>query len=144
MQPRLFQTVRADFARLVARKFAPDKLLLVGDEVDHFVGHRREDGVENTVCSGIAELDALRQNGGAPRFDLAIWFYPSEIEAASDEPILERLTTMVDNLILIPGAGADVSKRRPRLVMALAALGFFPNYDCDIVEIEAGAVRLIR
>jgi len=144
VQPRLFQTVRSDFARLVARKFAPDKLLLVGNEVGQFVEHRREDGVESTVCPGIAELDALRQNGSATRFDLALWFYPPDIEAANDGPILERLAALVDNLILIPGAGADVSKRRPRLVLALAALGFFPNYDCDIVEIEAGAVRLSR
>jgi GT2 family glycosyltransferase len=144
VQPRLFQTVRSDFARLVARKFAPEKLLLVGNEVGQFVEHRREDGVESTVCPGIAELDALRQNGRAPRFDLALWFYPPDIEDANDGPILERLAALVDNLILIPGAGADVSKRRPGLVLALAALGFFPNYDCDIVEIEAGAVRLSR
>ena len=103
-----------------------------------------EHDVKSTVCPGIAELDALRQNGSAPRFDLAIWFYPREIESANDAPVLERLATMVDDLILIPGAGADVAKRRPRLVIHLASLGFFPNYDCEIVEIEAGAVRLSR
>jgi GT2 family glycosyltransferase len=144
VQPRLFQNVRSDFARLVARKFAPRKLLLVGNEVDQFVDHRGEHDVESTVCPGIADLDALSQNGSTPRFDLAIWFYPREIESANDAPVLERLTTMVDDLILIPGAGADVAKRRPRLVVHLAGLGFFPNYDCEIVEIEAGAVRLSR
>jgi hypothetical protein len=75
------------------------------------------------------------------RFDLAIWFYPREIESVNDVPVLERLVTMVDDLILIPGAGADVAKRRPHLVIHLAGLGYFPNYDCDIVEIETGAVR---
>jgi GT2 family glycosyltransferase len=144
VQSRLFQTVRSDFARLVTRKFAPGKMLLVGNDVGQFAEPRREDGVESTVCSGIAELDALWQNHKAPRFELAIWFYPAEIEAANDGPVLERLATLVDNLILIPGAGADVSKRRPRLVLRLAALGFFPNYGCDIVEIDAGAVRLSR
>jgi GT2 family glycosyltransferase len=144
VQPRLFQTVRSDFARLVARKFAPGNLLLVGNEAGQFVGHRCEHGVESTVCVGIGELDALWQNGKAPRFDLAIWSYPPEIESANDAPILERLARLVDNLILIPGAGADVAKRRPRLVIRLAGLGFFPNYDCEIVEIEAGAVRLSR
>jgi O-antigen biosynthesis protein len=144
VQPRLFQSVRSDFARLVAHKFAPKKLLLVGSEVGQFAEPRREDHVESTVCSGIAELDALSQNGDAPRFDLALWFYPPEIDLANDAAILERLAALVDNLILIPGAGADVSKRRPRLVLRLAALGFYPNYDCDIIEIEAGAVRLSR
>ena len=144
MQPRLIQNVRSDFARLVARKFAPRKLLLVGNQASQFVEHRGEHDVKSTVCPGIAELDALRENGSAPRFDLAIWFYPREIESVNDVPVLERLVTMVDDLILIPGAGADVAKRRPRLVIHLASLGFFPNYDCDIVEIETGAVRLIR
>ena len=144
MQPRLIQNVRSDFARLVARKLAPRKLLLVGNQASQFVEHRGEHDVKSTVCPGIAELDALRENGSAPRFDLAIWFYPREIESVNDVPVLERLVTMVDDLILIPGAGADVAKRRPHLVIHLAGLGFFPNYDCDIVEIETGAVRLIR
>ncbi|MEO7723619.1 MAG: glycosyltransferase family 2 protein [Chthoniobacterales bacterium] len=142
MQPRFFQTVRSDFARLVARKFAPERLLLVGSEASQFAEVRRKDDVESTVCAGIAELDALPRNGSAPRFDLAIWFYPPEIEAAVDGPMVERLAAVAENLILIPGAGADVSKRRPGLVLRLAALGFYPTYDCEVVEIEAGAVWL--
>ncbi len=144
MQPRFFQTVRSDFARLVARKFAPEKLLLVGSDAMQFVDTRRKDEVEPTVCAGLAELDALPQNGSAPGFDLAIWFYPPEIEAAGDGEVMARLTKLVDNLILIPGAGADVSKRRPGIVLRLAKLGFYPTYDCEVVEIEAGAVWLSR
>ncbi|MGI8955601.1 MAG: glycosyltransferase family 2 protein [Chthoniobacterales bacterium] len=144
MQPRFFQTVRSDFARLVARKFAPRRLLLMGNDASQFVDVRRKDEVEDTVCTGIAELDAFQQNGSAPHFDLAIWFYPPEIEAPSDGPVLERLAALVDNLILVPGAGADVSKRRPVLVLRLADLGFYPSYDCEVVEIEAGAIWLSR
>ncbi|MDQ3415253.1 MAG: glycosyltransferase family 2 protein [Verrucomicrobiota bacterium] len=143
MQPRFFQTVRSDFARLVGRKFAPEKLLLVGNEAVQFAD-RRKDHPEDTVCSGIAELKALQQNGSAPRFDLAIWFYPAEFEAAGDGALLERLASLTDDLILIPGAGADVSKRRPGLVLRLADLGFFPTYDCEVVDMEAGAVWLTR
>jgi GT2 family glycosyltransferase len=144
VQPRIFPTIRSDFARLIARKFAPSRLLFVGNEAAQFSEQGRKDGLESTDCSGIAELDTLRQDGGGPRFDLAIWFYPLEIESANDGPVLERLTKLTDNLVLIPGAGADVAKRRPRLVMLLASLGFFPNYECDVVEIEPGAVRLTR
>ncbi|HSU86159.1 MAG TPA: glycosyltransferase [Chthoniobacterales bacterium] len=144
MQPRLLQSVRSDFVRVVAHKFGPKKLLLVGNDASHFAEPRREDHVESTVCSGTADLDAVRQNGNAPRFDLALWFYPPEVQPANDDAILQRLSTLADNLILIPGAGADVSKRRPNLVLRLAALDFHPKYDCDIVEIEAGAVLLSR
>ena len=144
MQLRHFQTVRPDFARLIARKFASARLLLVGSEVGQFTDQRPEDAIDSTICPGITELDALRQNGDAPQFDLAIWFYPPETGAAEDGSILDRLTALAEDLVLIPGTGADVAKRRPRLVTHLASCGFFPNYDCDIVDIEPGAIRLSR
>jgi GT2 family glycosyltransferase len=144
VQRPLFQTIRSDFARLIARKFAPARLLLVGNEAGQITDQRSEDEIESSVCPGITELDALRQDGSAPQFDLAIWFYPLEIGSAEDQPILDRLTALVDNLVLIPGAGADVAKRRPPLVMHLASRGFFPDYESDIVDIEPGAIRLSR
>ncbi|HXA09327.1 MAG TPA: glycosyltransferase family 2 protein [Chthoniobacterales bacterium] len=144
MQRPLFQTIRSDFARLIARKFAPARLLLVGNEAGQITDQRSEDEIESSICPGITELDALRQDGSAPQFDLAIWFYPLEIGSAEDQPILDRLTALVDNLVLIPGAGADVAKRRPPLVMHLASRGFFPDYESDIVDIEPGAIRLSR
>jgi GT2 family glycosyltransferase len=144
VQRPLFQTVRSDFARLIARKFAPARLLLVGAEAGQITDQRSEGDIESTICPGITELDALRQDGSAPQFDLAIWFYPLEIGSADDQPILDRLTTLVNNLVLIPGAGADVAKRRPPLVMHLASRGFFPDYECDIVDIAPGAIRLSR
>ncbi|MEO5754564.1 MAG: glycosyltransferase family 2 protein [Chthoniobacterales bacterium] len=144
MQPRLFPTVRADFARLVARKFGPARLLLVGSAVENLSDDPREHQSQITYYPGLSELEALRQNGTTPHFDLAIWAYPPEVEASHDGATLDQLATLVDHLILIPGPGADVTKRRPRLVLHLAGLGFFPNYDCDIVEIESGAIRLSR
>ena len=135
--------MRSDFARVIARKFAPARLLFVGSEVSQFVDLEEQDGIEGQICSGIPELDALRNRNDAAHLDLAIWFYPGEIETNEVE-VLDRLTNMADNLILIPGAGANAAKRRPHLVMALADYGFFPIYDSDIVEVDPGAVRLDR
>ena len=144
MQPRLFPTVRPDFVRLVARKFDPARMLLVGTAASTFVEQNEEEGPPTVYCSGPAELDALRQNGSSPHFDLAIWVYPPEVEAEDDGATLDQIAALAENLILVPGSGADVAKRRPRLVLHLAGLGFYPNYECDIVEIESGAVRLTR
>ena len=144
MQWRLFPTVRSDFARLIAQKFSPGRLLLVGGEAGQLLEQGREDEIASTICSGVAELDALPLAENMPRFDLAIWLYPPEIASTDDEPILGRLTRLTDNLVLIPGGGADAAKRRPRLVLHLASLGFFPNYDCDIVEIEPAAIQMSR
>jgi GT2 family glycosyltransferase len=144
VQPPLLPSSRSDFARLIARKFGPASLLLVGHEAAEFTEERARLGIECTSCTGITELEAVHPNAGVPRFDLAIWFYPPEAESSDDDTILQRLTTLVDNLVLMPGAGANVSKRRPKLVLELGNYGFFPNYDCDIVEIDSGAIRLTR
>ncbi len=145
MQPRLFYTVRPDFTRLVLRKFAPARLLLVGSASSTSLEEQPNDGPAVTSCPSLAELAALpREDGAATRFDLAIWSYPPEAEANLDEPTLDQLAARCHSLVLIPAAGADVAKRRPHLVTYLAALGFFPHYDCDVVEIDSGAVRLTR
>ena len=96
-----------------------------------------------TVCPGLAELDALEKTAALAASILAIWLYPRP-ENADDVPTLDRLTRLTDNLILIPGMGADAAKRRPQLVLYLAARGFFPDYDSDIVEIEPAAVQMSR
>ncbi len=144
MQPRLLPSSRSDFARLIARKFGPASLLLVGHEAAEFTEERARLGIECTSCTGITELETVHPNGSVARFDLAIWFYPPEAESSDDDTILRRLTTLVDTLVLMPGAGANVSRRRPKLVLELGHYGFFPNYDCDIVEIDSSAIRLTR
>ncbi|MEO7167373.1 MAG: glycosyltransferase family 2 protein [Spartobacteria bacterium] len=144
MQPRLFPSVRSDFARLIVQKFAPKSLLLFGNAAVQFADQRPEDGPAFTICNGLAELDALRQHERQPRFDLVVWFYPPQIEGGDDGPVLDRLAPLTNDVVLIPGAGANVAKRRPPLVLTLARLGFFPSYDCDIVDIQHGAIWLTR
>jgi GT2 family glycosyltransferase len=139
--------VRSDFARLIARKFAPARLLFLGNEANQFREQNMRDGLESTCVTTTDALEELARNSQErPQFDLAIWFYPAETETEpeADERMLQCLRNLVDNVVLIPGPGVNVSKRRPRLVLALASYGFVPNYDCDVVEIEAGAVRLTR
>lgn len=144
MERRLLQTVRSDFARLIARKFAPACVLVVGREPEELAEKWRHAKIESTLCSGLAELNALPQDGNLPRFDFAIWLYPNLEESGDDAAMLARLTSLVDDLILAPALGADTTKRRPQLVAQLHALGFVPDYSSDIVEIDPAAVRLRR
>lgn len=130
--------------RLIARRYAPARLLLVGNEAKCLSDQPTGDGGGCTSCTGLAELEAIEHNGSASRFDLAVWFYPPEIDPVQDESMLARLTTLSDHLILIPSAGANVAKRRPGLVRLLAVHGFLPDYGSEIVEIEPGAVQLSR
>ena len=116
MERRLLQTVRSDFARLIARKFAPARLLVVGREPEELAEKWRHAKIESTLCPGLVELNALPQNGHEPRFDLAIWLYPPQEESGDDAAMLARLTSLVDDLVLAPALGADTTKRRPQLV----------------------------
>ena len=141
MQRRLFQTARPDFARIVTRKFAPTRLLLVGGEAAQFVEQCRQEGVDTVSCAGICELEATSENGAGP-FDVAIWFYPVVSATAEDARTLDRLSTLASSLILVPANGADTAKRRPPLVAHLGTRSFFPNYDCDISDLEPAALHL--
>ena len=144
MQQRLFQTVRSDLARLIARRFAAARLLVVGRAPTEFAEKWGRAKIECVLCPGLTELSALPQNGSQPGFDTAIWFYPPQEESGDDTALLARLTALVDDLVLLSAIGADMTKRRPQLVKQLGALGFFPDYESDIVELEPGAVRLRR
>ena len=143
MQRHLFQTARSDFARLIARKFAPARLLLVGSEAGQIAEQWRQDQIDITSCPGVADVDAMARQRTS-RFDVAIWFYPPESIGHDDTEMLDRLANIAQELVLLPAAGADVAKRRPPLVQYLGTRGFFPDYACDIVEIETGAIRLCR
>ena len=141
MQRHPFQIARADFARIVTRKFAPTRLLLVGSEAAQFVEHCRQEGIDTVSCAGICELEALSENGAGP-FDVATWFYPAASATAEDIGTLDRLSTLASNLVLVPATGADAAKRRPPLVAYLGTRSFFPNYDCDISDLESAALQL--
>ena len=108
------------------------------------MGRAGEGDSTATVCRGFRELDALQKTGGGPLFDAAVWLYSSETGKADEMAILDQFTRLTDNLVLIPAAGADASRRRPRLVLQLAERGFFPDYDSDVAEIEPAAVQMGR
>ena len=141
MQWRLFQTARPDFARIVARKFAPARLLLVGSEAAQFVEQCRQEEIDTVSCAGIRELEGLSENG-ACLFDVAIWFYPAASATAEDVQTLDRLSALASSLVLVPGTGADPAKRRPPLVAHLGKRSFFPNYECDVSDLEPAAIEL--
>src|SRR5262249_54040609 len=134
-----------DFWGRAPRRFATGRVLLVGKEAMQLAAEQPgPKGLPSESLPGLAALEALQSNGSEPRFELAIWFYPPDAEGAQEDVLIARLTTLTDQLILLPGAGTNLAKRRPKLVTTLARLGFLPNYDSEIVEAEPAAVHLSR
>jgi GT2 family glycosyltransferase len=131
------------FAQLIARKFGRGPFLVIGPERTELERQFEGAGVHATIFPSIPELTAtLSKNGSRPRADLAIWFYPPD--NAQDEPAAEALGLFAETVLLVPEAGAEISKRRPHLVEAFRRAGLLPDYDCDLGDLEPGGLRLVR
>jgi len=73
-------------------------------------------------------------------FETAVWFYSSGEN--NDDRIAEALSRYADNILLLPGPGAEVAKRRPQLVQCFGRFGLMPDYECDLTELDPGALCL--
>ncbi|HEX8281001.1 MAG TPA: glycosyltransferase, partial [Chthoniobacterales bacterium] len=70
------------------------------------------------------------------------WIYPKA--SSDDASAIAELARVADIIVLLPGRGAEVAKRRPRLVEAFGKHGFAPDYECDVTELDSGAIQLSR
>lgn len=100
-------------------------------------------GVTATVLASSAELGSLlSQNGNRARVDLAIWLYPTD--NTDDERTAEMLVACARDILLVPGPGTEIARRRPELVECFGRAGLIPDYDCDLAELDPSALRLVR
>jgi glycosyltransferase involved in cell wall biosynthesis len=131
----------ADFARTISRTFAHGRFLIVGvrsQEVERqFAEAKREAFV---VWSSGDLATKLGQAEATTRFETAVWFYPSGEN--SDNRMVEALSHCAANIVIIPGPGANVARRRGQLVRCFGRFGFLPDYECDLIELDPGAVCL--
>lgn len=130
----------ANFALIISRKFADGRLLIVGSnlkELEHqFAEHKRSALVVSTRDVAVGR----RLEDATSRFEAAIWFYPSGDE--HDERVAETLSRCSVNIVLIPGPGAEAATRRPALIQHFVHYGLSPDYECDFMDLDSGALRL--
>ena len=137
------QTLRSDFARVLAQKFGPARLLIVSSAAEELKRQFDYLGRAATVCDSAKELAAcLPRNGHTPIADLAIWMYPKE--DTEDEEGVAEIARAAVNVMLCPEPGAEVAKRRPQLVERFRPFGLVPDYECDLTDLDPGAIRLAR
>ncbi len=131
----------ADFARIIPRKFAHGAFLIVGVNCREVERQFAEAKREAVVAWSAGDLTAKLGQGETPaRFETAVWFYPSG--SNDDDRMVQALSHCTANIVLTPGLGADAATRRPQLVQYFARFGFSPDYECDLVELNPGAVCL--
>jgi GT2 family glycosyltransferase len=132
-----------DFTRVICRKFERGRFVVIGAEREKIEQQFSETGRDAVVCDSGADLAAtLRYMGAAAHFEIAVWVYSPE--ESDDNPIVEELARCADDVVLIPGTGVDVAKRRPQLVESFCRFRLLPDYGCDLGELDPGAICLRR
>ena len=141
--PSPFHSRRPDFARVISRKFERGRFLVIGADPQKLERQFAETGRQAVVLGSSGDLPArLRQGDGAAHFEIGVWFYP--LENSDDGRLTEELSRRADDIVLMPGAGVDVSQRRPQLVECFRRFGLLPDYKWDPSELDPAAIRLRR
>ncbi len=138
-----FHPFHPDFARVISRKFERGRFLVIGADPQKLERQFAETGREAVVLGSSGDLPTRLQEGdGAAHFEIAIWFYPPEY--SDDDRLAEELSRRADDIVLVSGAGVDVSQRRPQLVQCFRRFGLLPDYKWDLSELDLAALRLRR
>jgi len=138
-----FHSFHPDFARVISRKFERGRFLVIGADPQKLERQFSEMEREAVVLGSSSDLPArLRQGDGAAHFEIGVWFYP--LENSDDDRLAEELSRLADDIVLMPGAGVDVSQRRPQLVECFRRFGLLPDYKWDPSELAPAAIRLRR
>jgi glycosyltransferase involved in cell wall biosynthesis len=96
---------------------------------------------EASVMSSPGDLTTkLGPRQATAHFETAVWFYSSGEN--DDNRIAEALSRCADGIVLLPGPGSDAARRRPQLVQCFERFGLLPDYEFDLMELDAGALCL--
>jgi GT2 family glycosyltransferase len=130
----------SDFARAISRRFEHGRFLVIGSNSQELESQFAEAGREADVWSPDELASKLTQDTGKARFQIAVWFYPSPEH--KDDTVAEALSGYADTIVLVPGPGAYLARRRPELVQRFTRFGFVPDYEYDLMDLHPGAVCL--
>ena len=140
--PAVHSSFNSDFARAITRRFEHGRFLIIGGNADklksQFTGAERE--AEAWTYDDLASK--VSRGGDKAAFETAIWLYPSAQH--DDGTVADALSRCANAIILVPCPGADPATRRPQLVECFGRFGFVPDYECDLIDPDPGAVCLRR
>jgi len=130
----------SDFAQTLSQKFEHGLFLIIGADPHGLESQFSRGKREAAVWSYKELVSNLSQGAGAGRFETAVWFYPSANN--DDSCVMEALSRYADAIVLMPGVGTDIVTRRLQLVECFGRFGLVPDYECDLTELDPGAVCL--
>jgi len=140
--PAVHSSFNSDFAREITRRFEHGRFLIIGGNAEklksQFTGAERE--AEAWTYDDLASK--VSRGGDKAAFETAVWLYPSAQN--DDGTVADALSRCADAIILLPCPGTDPATRRPQLVKCFGRFGFVPDYECDLIDLDTGAVCLRR
>src|SRR5438034_2874405 len=140
--PAVHSSFNSDFAREITRRFEHGRFLIIGGNAEklksQFTAAERE--AEAWTYDDLASK--VSRGGDKAAFETAVWLYPSAQN--DDGTVADALSRCADAIILLPCPGADPATRRPQLVKCFGRFGFVPEYECDLIDLDPGAVCLRR
>ena len=131
--------LRADFARLLVQMFGPTRIMIVGRLSAEVEAELLRLGAQVTIRVSPNESEPEMET---PAADVLVWIYGPAVRA--DEAQFAKLVRAAGQVLLIPGAGADVAKERPQLLERFGRFDFLPDYAADVRDFGMGALRLVR
>src|SRR4029077_14312979 len=143
VSPSSFHSCNADFVRAISRKFPEGRFFIVVADCQEVERQFAEAKREACAVSSSCDLTTkLGQGENAAHFETAVWFYSSAEN--DDNRIAEALSRCADRIAILPGLGAEAARRRPQLVQCFERFELVPDYECDLMELDAGALCLRR
>jgi GT2 family glycosyltransferase len=140
--PAAHSSFNSDFAATIARKFDHGRFLIIGGNRQKLESQFAAAKREAEVWTHDDLISKRSQRADKADFETAIWLYPSGQN--DDGAVAEALSCSANAIILLPGPGADPATRRPQLVKCFGRFGFLPDYECDLIDLDSGAVCLRR
>ncbi|CAN5650603.1 hypothetical protein BH18VER1_BH18VER1_11900 [soil metagenome] len=127
---------------MLTQKFGARKVVIIGSATDELAKQLEQQQVPAVVCQNAPTLAAAVPRNGHTPADLAVWIFGHG--ESDDNAMVPEIARAADHVLLVPGAGTEPAKRRPRLVESFRGFGLVPDYDCDVTDLDAGAVLLTR
>jgi O-antigen biosynthesis protein len=140
--PAAHSSFNSDFAHVITRKFDHGRFLIIGGDRQKLESQFAAAKREAEVWAYDDLISKRSQGANKADFETAIWFYSSGQN--DDGTVAEALSRFADAIMLVPGPGADPAMRRPQLVECFHRFGFVPDYECDLIDVDLGAVCLRR
>jgi GT2 family glycosyltransferase len=133
--------IRAYLLRILTEKFGSCRYLVFGAFAEEAAAALRAGGADaDAFASAPSPPCFLDSNGNDSCQEIVVWLYTL---GANEAETIATIGARRTDVVLLPVTGGDLSKKRPQLVESFRRFGLFPDYACDLHELDPEALHLV-